>query len=114
MLVAIVGDTTLGRGADHRSAGLAGEPRVVQRYTNNAVETDHGRLKAWLRPMRGVKRLRSVRVISVGARSATLPHKRCVSGDAPQREPGGRHAIAGTYVTLGFQCSPPARHRTHR
>ena len=39
---------------------------VVERYANNPVETDHGRLKARLRPMRGLKRLRSLRVISVG------------------------------------------------
>jgi hypothetical protein len=26
-----------------------------KRYANNPVETDHGRLKAWLRPMRGLK-----------------------------------------------------------
>jgi IS6 family transposase len=32
-------------------------------YANNAVEVDHGRLKARLRPMRGVKRDRSARVI---------------------------------------------------
>ena len=39
---------------------------VVERYANNPVETDHGRLKARLRPMRGLKQLGSVRVISVG------------------------------------------------
>ena len=39
---------------------------VVERYANNPVETDHGRLKAWLRPMRGLKQLASIRVISVG------------------------------------------------
>jgi transposase-like protein len=39
---------------------------VVERYANNPVEIDHGRLKARLRPMRGLKQLRSVRVISVG------------------------------------------------
>jgi transposase-like protein len=35
-------------------------------YANNPVETDHGRLKSRLRPMRGLKRLRSARVISAG------------------------------------------------
>ncbi|ABW12297.1 Integrase catalytic region [Parafrankia sp. EAN1pec] len=33
---------------------------------NNRVEADHGRLKAWLRPMRGLKRLRSVQTVSAG------------------------------------------------
>jgi transposase-like protein len=37
---------------------------VTEQYANNAVEADHGRLKARLRPMRGVKRLCSARVIS--------------------------------------------------
>jgi transposase, IS6 family len=39
---------------------------TVQRYTNNPVEADHGRLKARLRPMRGLKRRRSARIISAG------------------------------------------------
>ena len=36
------------------------------RYANNKVEADHGRLKARLRPMRGLKRLRSAQVIGSG------------------------------------------------
>ena len=39
---------------------------VTEQYANNPVEADHGRLKARLRPMRGLKRLRSARVISTG------------------------------------------------
>jgi IS6 family transposase len=39
---------------------------VLERDANNPIEADHGRFKAWLRPMRGLKRLRSVRVISGG------------------------------------------------
>ena len=39
---------------------------VVERYANNPIETDHGRSKARLRPMRGLKQLGSVRVISIG------------------------------------------------
>jgi transposase-like protein len=37
---------------------------VVEQYANNPIESDHGRFKARLRPMRGLKRLRSARVIS--------------------------------------------------
>jgi transposase, IS6 family len=33
---------------------------------NNPIESDHGRLKSRLRPMRGLKRLRSTRVICAG------------------------------------------------
>jgi transposase-like protein len=38
----------------------------TERYGNNRVECDHGRLKARLRPMRGLKQDRSARVILVG------------------------------------------------
>nr|WP_083418884.1 TIGR03564 family F420-dependent LLM class oxidoreductase [Pseudofrankia sp. BMG5.36] len=39
---------------------------VDARYANNKVEADRGRLKARLRPMRGLKRLRSAQVIGSG------------------------------------------------
>ncbi len=39
---------------------------VLEQYANNPVECDHGRLKARLRPMRGLKRFRSAVVLSVG------------------------------------------------
>ena len=39
---------------------------TVERYANNPVETDHGRLKARLRPMRGLKRHGSARIITAG------------------------------------------------
>jgi IS6 family transposase len=37
---------------------------VTEQYANNPIEADHGRLKARLRPMRGLKRLRSAAVIA--------------------------------------------------
>jgi transposase, IS6 family len=39
---------------------------TVERYANNSIETDHGRLKARLRPMRGLKRDRSARTLAAG------------------------------------------------
>ena len=39
---------------------------VTEQYANNIIEADHGRLKSRLRPMRGLKRLDSLRVISTG------------------------------------------------
>jgi IS6 family transposase len=39
---------------------------LTQQYGNNRIEADHGRLKARLRPMRGLKQRRSTRVISAG------------------------------------------------
>jgi transposase, IS6 family len=38
----------------------------TDRYANNRVEADHGRLKARLRPMRGLKQDRSARVVVAG------------------------------------------------
>jgi len=35
-------------------------------YANNRVEADHGRLKARLRPMRGLKTFRSARILATG------------------------------------------------
>ena len=45
---------------------LAAAHHVTEQYANNPIEADHGRLKSWLRPMRGLKQLRSARVISTG------------------------------------------------
>ena len=39
---------------------------VVERYANNPVEADHGRLKARLRPMRGLQRLGSAQIVATG------------------------------------------------
>jgi transposase, IS6 family len=38
----------------------------TDQYANNGIERDHGRLKARLRPMRGLKQDRSARVIVAG------------------------------------------------
>lgn len=39
---------------------------VTERYANNTIEADHGRLKARLRPMRGLKRARSLQTVAAG------------------------------------------------
>jgi len=39
---------------------------VLHQYANNTVEADHGRLKARLRPMRGLKTIRSLRTVAAG------------------------------------------------
>ncbi len=39
---------------------------ITERYGNNRIEADHGRLKARLRPMRGLKRLATAAVIAAG------------------------------------------------
>jgi IS6 family transposase len=38
----------------------------TDQYANNGVECDHGRLKARLRPMRGLKQDHSARVVIAG------------------------------------------------
>jgi transposase-like protein len=38
----------------------------AEQYANNPIEADHGRLKARLRPMRGLKRHRSARTPAAG------------------------------------------------
>jgi IS6 family transposase len=45
---------------------LVAARHVTEQYANNAIEADHGRLKARLRPMRGIKRLASVRTVATG------------------------------------------------
>ena len=39
---------------------------TVEQYANNPIEADHGRLKARVRPMRGLKRHRSARILAAG------------------------------------------------
>jgi len=46
---------------------------TVGQYANNPVEADHGRLKARLRPMRGLKRHRSARTLAAGSRVRAEP-----------------------------------------
>jgi transposase-like protein len=47
----------------------------VEQYANNTIECDHGRLKARLRPMRGLKRDRTARVVIAG--HAFVQNVRC-------------------------------------
>jgi transposase, IS6 family len=39
---------------------------ITEQYANNRVESDHGRLKSRLRPMRGLKAFRSARTLATG------------------------------------------------
>jgi len=39
---------------------------ITEQYANNEIESDHGRLKSRLRPMRGLKQLCCARVITIG------------------------------------------------
>ncbi len=45
---------------------IPGAVHDTEQYANNTIEADHGRLKARLRPMRGLKTFRSARVLAAG------------------------------------------------
>jgi IS6 family transposase len=45
---------------------VPGARHVFEQYANNVVEADHGRLKARLGPMRGMKTIGSLRTIAAG------------------------------------------------
>ncbi len=72
---------------------------VVEQYANNPIECDHGRLKARLRPMRGLKRRRSAVVLSVGhafVQNLRRGHYELAVDVAPSR----RLSVAFTEMTL--------------
>jgi len=56
----------------------------VEPYANNPIETDHGRLKARTRPMRGLKRLRSAQVVCMdSSRTCAVDTTNSVSIPSP-------------------------------
>jgi transposase-like protein len=74
---------------------------VTERYANNRVEADHGRLKARLRPMRGLKGFRSASVIAAG--HAFVQNLRCGHYELALDIPAGqRVAMAFTELALAI------------
>jgi transposase-like protein len=67
---------------------LPGAWHRTDRYANNHIEADHGRLKARLRPMRGLKQDRSARVIVAG--HAFMQNVRRGHYELAVDEPAGR------------------------
>ena len=59
-----------------------------EQYANNRIEGDHGRLKARLRPMRGLKQDRNARVVVVG--HAFVQNVRRGITSSPLRSPANR------------------------
>jgi len=45
---------------------IPGALHGTEQYANNTIEADYGRLKARLRPMRGLKTFRSARILATG------------------------------------------------
>ncbi len=76
---------------------------VTGQYENNRVEADHGWLKARLRPMRGVKTIRSLRVVAAG--HAFVPNLRrghyeiAVEHPIGDRVPTSRHRTGKLHLT---------------
>jgi transposase-like protein len=71
----------------------------TDRYANNRVECDHGRLKSRLRPMRGLKQDRSARVIIAG--QALVQNVRRGHYELAVEEPVGRRvAVAFDELAL--------------
>ncbi len=50
----------------YRAVDQFGQVIDTAQYANKRVEADHGRLKARLRPMRGLKTFRSARILATG------------------------------------------------
>ena len=69
----------------------------VERYANNLIETDHGRLKARLRPMRGLKQHRSAQVVAAG--HAFVQNLRRGHYEIATEEPD-RHRLRVAYADL--------------
>ena len=73
----------------------------TDRYGNNRVEADHGRLKARLRPMRGLKQDRSARLIMAG--HAFVQNVRRGHYELAVEEPEGRRvAVVFEELTLAI------------
>jgi IS6 family transposase len=80
---------------------------VTERYANNVIEADHGRLEARLRPMRGLKRLASLRAVVTGhAFVENLRRGHCaITGDLPVRD---RVRVAFGELALSLLPEPSA------
>jgi transposase-like protein len=73
----------------------------TDQYANNGIEGDHGRLKARLRPMRGLKQDRSPRVIIAG--QALVPNLRRGHYELAVEEPTNRRvAVAFDELVLAI------------
>ena len=82
---------------------------VVERHANNPVETDHRRLKARLRPIRGPKRHRSAPILAAGhafTQNLRRGHYQITTDTADQDRL--RIAFHSLAVTIG-----PAEHADH-
>jgi transposase-like protein len=61
----------------------------TERHANNHIEADHGRLKARLRPMRGLNQDRSARTVIAGHALVQNLRRGPMSWRSRSRSPGG-------------------------
>ncbi len=71
---------------------------IAEQDANNPVEADHGRLKARLRPMHGLKRHRPARLL---AGHAFVQNLRCGHSDIATDVPG-RHRLRIAFDDLAI------------
>ncbi len=80
---------------------------VIAQYANNPIETDHGRLKARLRPMRGLKRHRSAQIVGSGhalIQNIRRGHYEFGSDAEPRRR------LAAAFSELAVSTAPLGAH----
>jgi IS6 family transposase len=80
---------------------LPGAHHATVQYANNLIEADHGRSKARLRPMRGLKQLSSAPLISVG-QALVQDLRRGHSELAIDLDPRHRPAVAFADLALAI------------
>ncbi len=87
---------------------------IVEQYANNPAGADHGRLKARLkarlRPMRGLKRHRSARILAAGhafVRNLRRGHYEIATGTL------SRHRLRVAFDDLALTLGPAGRRRIH-
>jgi transposase, IS6 family len=86
---------------------------VTEQYANNRVESDHRRLKARLRPMPGLKRLRSAAIVVAGhAVPVTLRVTEQYAADRIEADHGRLRSLRLRPGT--GRCSPSPRGRRRR
>jgi transposase-like protein len=65
----------------------------VERYANNRIEADHAQLKRRLRPMRGIKTMTGLRILTAG--HAFVQNLRRGHYEIATDEPTGRRLAVG-------------------
>ena len=74
---------------------------MTDQYANNRIEADHGRLKARLRPMRGLRRASSLQTIAAG--HEFVPNLRRGHDElAIENDPAGRVRAAFDELAINF------------